>query len=99
MPPDLPGATGHDSITARLRPLVVPGGTLTITSRNVSVHGPIAVDRGVWTYTAPAQGRSPAVNLGGKYLAHWHRMDSGWRIAENIWNNDSPAPPAPPARR
>jgi ketosteroid isomerase-like protein len=98
MPPDVPGATGHDSITARNRTLIIPGGTLSITGQNTSVHGPIAVERGVWSYTAPAQGRTPAINLGGKYLAHWHKTDAGWLIAENIWNNDSPAPPMPPAR-
>ena len=99
MPPDVPGATGRDSIIARLRPLVIPGGTLTITNQNVSLHGPVAVDRGVFTYAVPAQGGNPAVTVRGKYLAHWHKMDGGWRIAENIWNNDAPAPPPPPARR
>lgn len=97
MPPDLPGATGRDSITARLRPLIIPGGTLAITVENVSVGGPLAVARGAWTYTAPAQGRAPAVNLRGKYMEHWRRVDDRWLIAENIWNSD--VPPAPPAPR
>ena len=98
MPPDVPGATGRDSITARLRPLVVPGATLTINSSNVAVHGPIAVESGTYTFAVPAQGRTPAVTVVGKYLAHYHKTDAGWLIAENIWNNDAPAPPAP-ARR
>jgi ketosteroid isomerase-like protein len=98
MPPDLPGAKGLDSIMVRMRQVTIPGGTLTITSQNISVHGPIAVDRGVYTYTAPAQGRNPALNLAGKYLAHLHKTDAGWRIAENIWNTDAPAPRLPPAR-
>jgi len=96
-PPDLPVAKGLDSIRVRMRQVTIPGGTLTITSQNISVHGPVAVDRGVFTYTAPAQGRTPAVNLVGKYLAHLHNTDAGWRIAENIWNTDAPAP-RPPAR-
>ena len=99
MPGDVPAATGHDSIVARLRPLVVPGGTLTITSQNIVVEGPMAVSRGVWAYRAPAQGGMPAVNLVGKFMEHWHRTPDGWRIAENIWNTDAPAPPPPPARR
>ena len=98
MPPDLPVANGHDSITVRMRQVTIPGGTLTITSQNISVHGPVAVDRGVFTYTAPAQGRTPALNMVGKYLAHLHKTDAGWRIAENIWNTDAPAPRAPPTR-
>lgn len=99
MPPDLPGATGRDSIAARLRPLVIPGGTLSITSENVSVSGPIAIARGVWSYTAPAQGGNPAVNLRGKYMEHWHKVDGQWLIAENIWNTDAPAPQQAPRRR
>lgn len=101
MPPNVPSATGADSITARLRPLIIPGGTLTITSQNVSVSGPVAVSRGVYSYTAPAQGRNPAVNARGKYLEHLHKVDGRWLIAENIWNADAPAPapPAPPRGR
>ena len=99
MPPNVPGATGRDSIVARLRTQVIPGGTLTITTQNVAVHGPLAVDRGTFTYTAPAQGRNPAVNMTGKYMAHWHLTGDGWRIVENIWNTDMPAPPAPPPAR
>ena len=99
MPPDLPRATGRDSIVARLRPLVIPGGTLSMTSENVSVNGPIAIASGVWSYTAPAQGGNPAVNLRGKYMEHWHNVDGQWLMAENIWNTDAPAPPPAPRRR
>jgi hypothetical protein len=62
------------------------------------VHGPLAIDRGTYTYTAPAQGRNPAINLSGKYLSHAHKTDAGWRIADNVWNTDAPAPRMPPAR-
>ena len=95
MPPDAPAAIGKDSIVARLRPFMVPGGTLTITSDNLSVSGPIALARGSYTYTAPAQGGNPAVNVRGKYLEHWHNVGGQWLIAENIWNSD--APPVPPS--
>ncbi len=95
MAPDVPLATGKDSIVARLRPLVIPGGTLTITSDNLSVSGPIAVSRGAYTLTAPAQGGNPAVSIRGKYLEHWHKVDGRWLIAENIWNNDAPPPQQP----
>jgi ketosteroid isomerase-like protein len=98
MPPDVPSASG-DSLVPRLRGAMIPGGTLTITSQNVSVHGPIAVDRGVFTYSAPAQGRTPGMTLTGKYLAHLHKVDGRWLIAENTWNTDAPTPPAAPSRR
>jgi ketosteroid isomerase-like protein len=99
MPPDVPGATGKDSISARMRAGSIPGGTLSITSVNISVSDPIAVDRGVWSYALPAMGRTPAITLGGKYLSHWHHgSDAGWRVAEITWNNDSMLrPPMPPA--
>ncbi|HUR91042.1 MAG TPA: nuclear transport factor 2 family protein, partial [Gemmatimonadaceae bacterium] len=92
MGPDAPMATGKDSILVRIRQFVMPGGTLTITSANLSVSGPIALDRGTYTYTAPAQGGNPPVNARGKYLDHWHKVDGRWLIAENIWNSDAPPP-------
>lgn len=95
LPPDVPGATGHDSIVARMRTLVIPGGTLTITSRNTGVSDPIALDRGTYTYVAAAQGRMPAVNITGKYIVHYHHVGGGWKIAEAIWNSDAPVPPMP----
>lgn len=99
MPPDVPAATGGDSIVARMRGMVLPGGTLTLTNQNVTVSGPVAVTRGTFSYTAPAQGGNPAVNVRGKYMEHWHHVDGRWLIAENIWNSDAPMAPQPPARR
>lgn len=96
MPPNAPAATGKDSIAARVRPFVIPGGTLSITSENVSVSGSIAVSRGSFTYTAPAQGVNPAVDARGKYLEHWRKVNGQWLLAENIWNEDTPMPPGPP---
>ncbi len=101
MPPDVPGTAGTDSIAARFKTTLVPGGVLTLTRQNLSVSGDMALARGTWAYAAPAQGNTPAINLSGKYLEHWHFTGGQWKIAEDIWNNDAPAPqaPAPPARR
>jgi len=99
MPPNVPGATGRDSIVARLRPFLIPGGTLTLTNQSFAAHGPIAVARGIFAYTAPAQGRTPAVDVRGKYLEHWHKTDAGWLLAETTWNTDAPTPPPPPPAR
>jgi ketosteroid isomerase-like protein len=96
MPPDAPMAAGTDSIVATLKTMTVPGGTLTLASQNVSVSGDMAVARGTFSYTAPAQGGMPALDVKGKYLEHWHRMDGQWRLVEDIWNNDAPQPAAPP---
>ncbi len=99
MPPDAPAAMGSDSISARLRTLTIPGGTLTITSKNIEVSDPIAIDHDVYTYSAPAQGRMPAMNITGKALVHYHHVGNAWKIAEILWNSDAPVPPMPAAAR
>jgi len=100
LPPDAPAAEGTDSIIARLRTLTIPGGTLTITNKNTSVSDPIAVERSVYTYSAPAQGRMPAIHITGKALLHFHHVGNAWKIAEIAWNSDAPVPPMPaPAAR
>ena len=96
IPPDVKPATGPDSIVARYRTLIAPGGRLTITSENTSVVEDMAVDRGGWTYIIPAQGRAPELRLAGNYLAHWHRDNGQWKVAETIWNNDSMTRPPMP---
>lgn len=95
MPPDAPAAVGADSMKARLKALTIPGGTLTITRKNVSVSDPIAVEHDVYTYSAPAQGRMPAVSITGKALLHFHHVGNDWKIAEIAWNSDAPVPPMP----
>jgi ketosteroid isomerase-like protein len=99
LPPDVPAATGRDSMKARFAGFVAPGGTVTLTTANLTANGPIAIERGNWTYAAPAQGRTPAMQFAGKYLVHWHQVDGQWLFAEDMWNNDAPAPPMPPAPR
>jgi ketosteroid isomerase-like protein len=99
LPPDVPGATGRDSMRARLATLLAPGAVLTITTASVTVNGPLAVERGNWTYAIPAQAKTPAMTATGKYLSHYHNVNGQWLIAENIWNRDTPAPPPPPAAR
>ena len=91
--PDMPAATGHDSILARLHALSVPGTHLTITSQDIQVSDPVAIDRGVFSAAIPASGRTPAMTATGKYMAHYHHGDNGWKLAAIIWNNDVPAPP------
>jgi len=63
------------------------------------VNGPLAIERGTWTYAIPAQGKTPAMNVAGKFLVHWRKVDGQWLFAEDIWNNDAPMAPPPPAPR
>lgn len=81
---------------------MIPGGTLTVTSQNITVAGDVAINRGTWTFTAPAANGAPAMDLRGKFMEHWHKVGEQWFIAETIWNTDAPAPQPPaaaPARR
>ena len=93
LPPDMLAATGRDSILARLHALSIPNTHLTITSQDIQVSDPLAVDRGVFAVDIPAAGRTPAMHATGKYIVHYHHGDNGWKIAAIAWNNDAPAPP------
>jgi hypothetical protein len=36
------------------------------------------------------------MEMRGKYLAEWHKIDGEWLMVSDIWNNDAPMPPTPP---
>jgi ketosteroid isomerase-like protein len=73
------------------------GATLALRAVAVSANGPLAVERGEWTMTAPGEGGA-AIEEHGKYLIQWHKVDGVWRMAVDTWNADA-APPPPPADR
>jgi ketosteroid isomerase-like protein len=99
LPPDMPAATDRAGIKARLAATMVPGGVITLTTVGLTANGPLAVERGTWTFAIPAQGKTPAAILTGKFLVHWRKVDGQWLFAEDIWNNDAPMAPPPPAAR
>ena len=96
MPPNMPAVTGRaaikDWIAANGFP---PGSTMAMTAGAVSRNGPLAIERGTYTYTIPAMGKDPAVSGSGKYLVLWHDVNGTWQIATDIWNEDAPSAPAP----
>jgi len=100
MPPNAPAASGTAAIRQMFEAafqMAPHGGTLALHSQNLSVNGPLAVDRGRWTFHPAAGAPIPADS--GKYLTHWHNTGGSWKIAEVIWNSDTPlpTPAAPPA--
>jgi len=102
MPPNSQAVTGRDSIRAHLtREPMPPSSHLTLMTVEVAANGPIAVERGTYNFTMPAnaQAHTPAVSANGKYLQHWHKMNGNWQIAAQIWSDDVPAMPMPPAPR
>ena len=100
MGPNAPTVAGRDSIRAMMtRMPLPPGATLAFTAVDVAANGPIAIERGSYTFSMPAMGRTPASTMTGKYLAHWHRMGGEWQIAAEVWNDDAPMPAMPAARK
>ena len=93
MPPDMPAMQSHDSMMMLMR--AEGGSQLTITSQDIAVSDPIALDRGVFSVAIPAMGRTPAQTVTGKYMVHYHHVGSDWKIAAIAWSNDKPVPLPP----
>lgn len=99
MPPNAPAVTGRAAIAAAMGEMIrsVPGGVrLTRQTLNVSVNGPLAVERGsyVFSMSNPRRGQ-PDITTNGKYLIHWHKVADQWLIAEGTWSDDVPPPATP----
>lgn len=96
MPPDMPAASGRDNIRAGFEAMFAPmpeGATLVLRIDAVTANGPIAVERGMWTMTLPGPDGT-SMELHGKYLAEWHKIEGEWLMVSDIWNNDAPMPPS-----
>jgi ketosteroid isomerase-like protein len=94
MPPAMPAVTGADSIRgvfATMGSMMPKGSTLALRAQSVVANGPIAVERGSWTMTIPAEAGAPTESH-GKYVVMWRKVDGEWRIEEDIWNEDTPPP-------
>ncbi len=97
MPPNMAPATGRDAIRQALTGMMAQGvpSSVHLAVQSVSANGPLAVERGRYHMTMG----SPAVADSGKYLVHWHRINSEWKMVDDIWNSDVAAPPPAPTRR
>jgi ketosteroid isomerase-like protein len=95
MPPNMPSVTGQDSVADWMRRNAMPpGSTIAFQTVDVAANGPLAIERGTYTFAMPAMGRTPAITSTGKYLVRWHRRASGeWVIVSDIWSEDVPPPP------
>jgi uncharacterized protein (TIGR02246 family) len=100
MPPGAPVVAGREAIrTYMAANPMPPGSNMSFTAVDVAANGPMAVERGTYTFTMPAMGRTPATTTNGKYLVHWHRIGGAWLQAATIWSDDAPPPAAPPEAR
>lgn len=98
MPPNEPAVHGEEALRKSWEAML---GQVTLnvayTSSEVSVSGDWAVDRYTGVITAtPKAGGSPTVEqIKGVHIMK-RQPDGTWRIAQDVWNSDAPAPPSPP---
>lgn len=98
MPPNMVTDVGRAAILKSLQGMAGMKATISFTTTNVSVNGPLAVETGTYSFTFTPPGAPAPVTDTGKYMAHWHKMGDNWMIVENIWNSDLPATPEPPKK-
>ena len=92
MPPNEHRIVGRTAIRAFFAQIWPMQAILSLAPVNVRINGEWAVEDGTWSWTMPSP--RGEVRDRGKYLVVWHRIDGDWRIAQDIWNSDSP-PPTP----
>lgn len=98
MPPNEPGIHGEEGLKKSFEAML---GQVTLdvayTSSDVTVSGDWAVDRytGVITATPKAGGSPIEEKIKGVHIMK-RQPDGTWRIAQDVWNTDAPAPPSAP---
>ena len=86
MPPNRPALANRDAVRAAFA--AVGPYQVTFGTQSLVVNGDIAIERGIWQATMSPPGSGLAIARDGKYLAHWHKVDGQWLMAEHIWNDD-----------
>lgn len=106
LPPNAPPTVGRPAIQAYQAQQLSQGQvTISISSDEVLVNGPLAISRGAYTLDIKPGPHSPAglkaIADTGKYLIHWHQIGGKWLIADVAWSSNIPlpAPPKPAAAK
>ncbi len=103
LPPNAKPAVGRPAIQVfQGKQLSVGATTISISTDEVLVNGPLAVSRGGYTLAVTPGPTAPpgmkAVADTGKYLIHWHQIGGKWLIADVAHSSNIPLPtPAAPA--
>ena len=102
LPPNAPPTVGRPAIQAFQAQQMSQGQTsISISTDEVLVNGPLAVSRGAYTLEVKPGAHSPpgmkAIADTGKYLIHWHQVGGKWLIADVAWNSNIPLPAPPKA--
>ena len=93
LPPNAKPVVGRPAIQAFQTQFYSQGPTsISISTDEVLVNGPLAVSRGGFTYEVKA---AKAIADTGKYLMHWHQIGGKWLIADQAWSSNIPLPPPP----
>jgi ketosteroid isomerase-like protein len=99
MAPNGAAAVGRAAMATSMNGMAAMKPTLVLTTEDVAVNGPLAIERGTYKFTFTPPGAPAAVTDTGKYLVHWHMMGGKWMMVDDIWNSDLPAMPmGPPAK-
>ena len=93
MPPNSPPVTGIDEIRRFWTGFLATGRIeATLTTDDVYQSGDLAAERGRYELViSPVNGMTP-VRDAGKYLVSWRKVNGQWRITNDIFNSNLPAP-------
>jgi ketosteroid isomerase-like protein len=98
MPPDEPAVHGRDGLRKWAEGMFAQS-TLSgrYTSSDVTVSGDLAVVRyvGDLTVTPKSGGGAVTEHIKGIHVMK-RQPDGAWKITQDVWNSDAPAPAAPP---
>lgn len=98
MAPNMPAAHGTAAIRAAFTGMLAMGKptAFTLTADEVSANGPMAIERGHYSWTMMGPDNKPMTD-NGKYLVHWHKIGGKWKIMQDMWSSDAAAMPMPAA--
>jgi ketosteroid isomerase-like protein len=92
MPPNQPAVEGRAAIRAWFAAFP-PMSAFNLTVVEIKGRGDLAYERGTYTLTIAASGKTPAVSDHGKFLAVRRRQaDGSWPMTADMFNSDVPLP-------
>lgn len=89
MPPNSDTVTGMKGITAAFQGMIDSGAkSIKLTAVEVMGMGDAALEVG----TYEVMDKDAKVIDKGKYMVHWKKVGSAWKLHHDIWNTSMPAP-------
>lgn len=99
MPPNAPVVEGRAAIRAFFEQYP-PMPDFILSNTEIDGRGDLVYVRGTYSFSLPAQGRTPAMTDRGKFIEIRRRQPDGrWLLQADIFNSDIPLPTPTPARR